>query len=195
MSRPAMFGKIRGNVRATSSSNRSEIDLRNEFDVLVYGDSQHIPHGHLVVVRNMRRDPDGYATKCVCLEVQQTVGPDPDCSYCLGEGYLWDENWGVTYSMHLNADSGLARKYMHMAPGLERTDYVVFFFRYDTNVNYEDKIVEMKLDLEGAPVLPYIRDAIYKPHTIKRLRADYGRVEYIGVFCREDDAWRSDTPS
>ena len=126
--------------------------------------------------------------------VESTVEPDPSCQYCLGEGYLWDESWLECYSMHINADSGLARKYLHMAPGLERTDYVVFFFRYDTTIKYEDKIVEIKLDNEGEIVLPYIREAIYKPNTIKKMRSDYGRVEYLAVYCQEQDAWKTDNP-
>ncbi len=193
MRRPSLHGTSTS-IRGWSNSNRSEIDLRSEFDTLIYGDATHIPHGHLIVIRNMRRDSDGYPTKCSCFEASNTTEPDPDCSYCLGEGYLWDENWGMAYSMHLNADSGLARKYIHMAPGLERTDYVVFFIRYDSDIKYEDKVVEVRLDEEGELVLPYIREAIYKPHTIKRMRSDYGRVEYIAVFCREDDAWKSDNP-
>ncbi len=193
MRRPSLHGTSTS-IRGWSNSNRSEIDLRSEFDTLIYGDATHIPHGHLIVIRNMRRYSDGYPTKCSCFEASNTTEPDPDCSYCLGEGYLWDENWGMAYSMHLNADSGLARKYIHMAPGLERTDYVVFFIRYDSDIKYEDKVVEVRLDEEGELVLPYIREAIYKPHTIKRMRSDYGRVEYIAVFCREDDAWKSDNP-
>ena len=152
MSRPSLYNNSSSPIRTYSRPNRSEIDLRSEFDVLIFGDSAHIPHGHFVVIRNMRRDADGYPTKCVCFEVKNTTEPDPDCSYCLGEGYLWDESWGISYSMYINADS--SRKYVHMIPGLERTDYQVFFFRYDTNVKYEDKIVEIRLDEEGEIVLP-----------------------------------------
>ena len=192
MQRPSLHGSGPSGVRGYRRVNRPEVDLRAEFDTLIYGDANHIPHGHLVVIRNMRRDSDGYPTKCVCFEANNTTEADPDCSYCLGEGYLWDEEWAIAYSMHLDSGSQAAKKYVHMIPGLERTDYTVFFIRYDNSIRYEDKIVQMRLDEEGQPVLPYVRDAIYKPHTIKRMRSDYGRIEFIAVFCREEDAWRSD---
>jgi hypothetical protein len=187
-----MHGTTSTSVRGWNSTNRSEIDLRAEFDTLIYGDGSSIPHGHLIVIRNMRRDADGRPTKCSCFEAANTTEADPDCSYCLGEGYLWDEQWAIAYSMVLDSGSQAAKKYVHMVPGMEHTDYTVFFIRYDNSIRYEDKIVEMRLDTEGQPVLPYVRDTIYKPHTIKRMRSDYGRVEFIAVFCREEDAWRSD---
>lgn len=194
MRRPSMHGSASTSIRGWTSANRSEIDLRAEFDTLIYGDGNNIPHGHLIVIRNMRRDSTGRPIKCNCFEVANTTEPDPDCSYCLGEGYLWDETWAIAYSMYIDSGSTAAKKYVHMVPGLERTDYKVFFLRYDTNIKYEDKIVEMSLDEEGQPVLPYVRETIYKPHTIKRMRSDYGRVEYLAIYCREEDAWRSDTP-
>lgn len=182
--RPRMYNR--------STRNRPELNLRSEFDTLIFGDDGRIPHGHLMLIRNMRRDADGRPTKCVCFETRNTIESDPDCSYCLGEGYLFDESWTTAYSMHLNADA--SRKYVHMIAGLERTDYKVFFLRYDTIIKYEDKLVEVVLDQEGEPVIPYIREAIYKPHTIKQMRSDYGRIEYLSVLCREEDAWRNDTP-
>lgn len=191
MRRPSLYSDITSSARGTV--NRSELDLREHFDILIYGDDTHIPHGHLIAIRYMRRDADGYATKCTCLSASNTTEPDPSCSYCLGEGYLWDEDWAIAYSMYLDSGSLAAKKYVHMVPGLERTDYKVFFLRYNNNIKYEDKIIEMRLDEEGAPVIPYIRDSVYKPHTIKRMRSDYGRVEFIAVFCREEDAWRSDS--
>ena len=191
--RPSMFGGRTATSRIQAST-RSEVDLRAEFDQLIFGDSTHIAHGRLVLIRHMRRDADGYPTKCTCTSVKQTVEPDPDCSYCSGEGYLWSEEWIDCYSMHVNADSGMARKYLHMAPGLERTDYILFFFRYGTDIKYEDKIVEVKLDDEGDLVLPYVREAIHKPNTIKKMRSDHGRVEYIAVYCQEQDALKTDNP-
>lgn len=169
----------------------SEIDLRAEFDDLVFG-TNGIAHGSLFALRNMRRTESNRPVECVCFRTNTTIEPDPDCSYCLGEGYLWDESWITGYSMFINTDTGLGRKYLQMAPGMERTDYKVFFLRYDTVIEYQDKIVEMKLDAEGNPVIPYIRTAIYKPGTIYQYRSDHGRREYYALFCKEEDAWRQD---
>lgn len=192
MIRPNLFQSTQRRRPTLTGNARTEIDLRKEFDTLIFGDANNIPHGKKILIRSMRRDADGYATKCVCLEASNTTEPDPDCSYCLGEGYLWDEYWEYAYTVHVNADSGLARKYIHVAPGLQRADYLVFYIRYDSSIKYEDKIIEIKLDLEGAPVIPYIRKNIYKPSTIIELRSDYGRVEFLAVFCKEEDAIRAD---
>ena len=119
MQRPSLFGSTEY-LRSYTSSNRPEIDLRAEFDLLIYGDNTHIPHGKYSLIRNLRRDSDFKPIACVCFSTQNTTEPDPRCSYCLGEGYLWDENWTITFAMNTNADAGLARKYLHMPPGFER---------------------------------------------------------------------------
>lgn len=197
MHRPSMF-HAQSTLRPRKNSQRSrEIDLRVEFDTLIFGDKQagKIAHGHPILLRTMRRDSNNNPIYCNCMVAEGTTEPDPDCSYCFGEGYLSDENWEWTYSLHANADSGLARKYMHVIPGLERTDYVIFFLRFDSIIRYEDKIVEVKLDIEGQPIIPYIRTAIYKPSTIPDMRSDRGRVEFIPVFCKEEDALKQDIRS
>lgn len=194
--RPSLYKRNTNSIRNSHSSNLTgkELDLRLEMDELLYGVDGGPRHGNLVLLRTMRRDSDGYPTKCNCLANQTTVEPDFDCSYCLGEGYLWDETWNWSFWMLGGAESGLVKRYIRMPPGEIRVDYKIFFFRYDTNISYDDKIIEVKLDTEGEVELPYVREAIYKPQTIAKRRSDNGRVEYIAVFCKEDDAVRTDNP-
>ena len=94
--------------------------------------------------------------------------------------------------MYVGADGGLSTRVRQLFPGQVRVDTKIFYFRYDTIISYRDKIVEIELDTEGDIVVPYRREAIYKPQTINKYRADYGRIEYIAVHCREDDAIRLD---
>ena len=176
----------------SSASLYGEVDLRDEFDRLIFGTDGKIQHGHWVAVRHMRRESDGSATECVCRD-SISKDPDPDCSYCLGEGFLWDEEWYIAYSMYSGSDGGLGSRGTWMPPGQVRVDYLIFFFRYDVPLIYGDKIVQMKLDTEGDPVVPYVREAIHKPHTINTYRSDGGRIEYIATYCREEDAIRPDT--
>jgi len=126
------------------------------------------------------------------MEDQIAREPDFDCQHCSGEGYLWDEKWYSCYSMLAGADNGLVRRYLHMPAGQVRIDYKLFFFRYDTPLKYGDKVVEMALDEEGDPTIPYLREAVYKPQTIAKMRSDRGRIEYYAVYCREEDAIRPD---
>lgn len=196
--RPSLWGGTTSTWRnaTINSAVGGEIDLRAEFDLIVFGDSEHVSHGKWVLVRRMRRNADGNPTYCTCMDIatQTTVEPDPDCSYCLGEGYLWDEEWKKCYSMYGGADSGFMRRQVWMPPGSIRVDYKIFFFRYDTELKYGDKIVEVRLDAEGDIELPYVREAIYKPQTINPYRSDNGRIEYYAVYCREEDAIRTDNP-
>ena len=194
--RPSLFNTRINHTRQGNTVPNplgQEIDLRDEMDNILFGENDGPRHGNLILIRNMRRDADGYPTRCVCSSNQTTVEADPDCSYCLGEGYLWDENWAWTFWMYAGADSGFVR-YIRMPPGEIKADYKIFFFRYNTNIANGDKIVEVILDDEGDVALPYVREAIYKPQTLAKRRLDNGRAEYIAAFCREDDAIRTDNP-
>lgn len=173
---------------------RGEIDLREELDELFFGYDSGIRHGYNCLIRRPRRDSKGIPIPCTC-RTDFNREPDPDCSYCLGEGYNWDEEWAWTYSTYSGADSGLSNRVTYMPPGSIRVDYKIFYFRYDTSMRYGDKIVEVKLDTEGNITLPFVRESIYTPQTINRHRSDNSRIEYITVYCREGDALRLDYPN
>lgn len=94
--------------------------------------------------------------------------------------------------MYVGADGGLSSRVQQLFPGQIRVDTKIFYLRYDTAVSYRDKIVEIELDTEGDIVVPYTREAIHTPQTINKYRGDYGRIEYIAIHCRENDAIRLD---
>ena len=174
-----------------SHSTSNEVDLRQEFDNIVFGADGSVPKGRLLVVRHMRRDNNGRKIACTCKD-EFSGGAEPDCPYCLGESFLWDEAWYMGRTQFLGTDGGLGNRY-RLSPGGEiRADTKIFFLRYDVPLRYGDKIIEMLLDEEGQPVVPYVREAIYKPQTINRLRADHGRTEFIAAYCLEKDAIRPD---
>lgn len=199
--RPDLFGtapeiSINRDASTSGTGVAGEIDLRAEFDCLIYGPNGDGVgrHGHPLVLRKARRDADGYPTYCTCAAENSGRHADPSCSFCDGEGFLWDESWTIGYSMFVGPDGGQARKFLRLPPGNIRVDYKVFFFRYDSDIRYGDKVVEMRLDEEGALITPYTREAIYKPQTIAKMRSDNGRIEYYAVYCREEDALRHDNP-
>ena len=177
----------------TPSTGTGEIDLREGFDNLIFGTAGQIAHGRKYLLRRMRRDDDGNLIRCDCND-SLTYEPDTErsCPYCLGEGFYWDEDYITGRDMYLGSDDGFSRRVRRFQPGGVRVDYRVFFFRYDTEISYKDKIIDLKLDTEGVPVVPYIRESIYRPQTIQRKRSDNGRIEYIAVYCNEEDAIRID---
>ena len=166
-----------------------EVDLRVELDELFFGFSSGIRHGYNILIRSTRRDADGNKIPCTC-KSELTNEPDFDCSYCFGEGFLSNENWVWTYSTYVGSDGGLTNRIKFMPPGSLSVEFKIFFFRYDTDIKRGDKIVEVKLDEEGSLVLPLVRETIYKPETVNKLRSDNSRIEYIAVYCKEEDAIR-----
>lgn len=164
-------------------------DLRSEFDNLVLGADGKPRTGYWHIIRHLRREASGKPIKCVCFnELSQDA--DPQCAYCFGEGYLWDEKWYLGRSQFVGTQGGLVNKYRSAPPGEVIADYKMFFFRYNVPILPRDKIVEVKLDKEGKVVMPYVRTAIYGAETINELRSDNGRVEFITVYCLEKDAIR-----
>ena len=178
-------------LKATGDS--TEIDLRAQFDDLVFGGPTSIPHGRKLLLRRIRRDDENKPIKCVCRDkLTDEADTESSCPYCLGEGYYWDEDFITGYATYVGADGGQTNRIRGIGAGTVRADARIFYFRYDTEISYKDKVVDLKLDTEGDPVVPYARESIYKPQTIIRYRSDYGRVEYIAVYCREEDAIRVD---
>ena len=68
-----------------------EVDLRKEFDEIVYGINGCKPHNTLILIRNMRLR-DGNRIQCECYNtLTNEANSETECKYCLGEGYIWDE--------------------------------------------------------------------------------------------------------
>ena len=170
---------------------KKEIDLRKEFDEFVFGDKTNMAHKHLVLIRNLKKDANGKKIKCNCVDkLTHEADQENECRFCLGEGAFWKERFTECYSAMVGADGGKANRNKRIIPGELRTDYKVFYLRYDEKISYKDKIIELSLDLEGNLIVPYKRETIYKPETIQIYRADYGRVEYIAVYAREESSIR-----
>ena len=175
----------------TTTSRSGELSLRKEFNSFLMGGNGDTPHRKKVLLRVFRLDSDNKKISCSCLS---SISKEPSytCNFCLGEGYFWDEEWIWCYSRFLGADSGQGNRKRNLPSGIIRVDYKIFYFKYDANIKYTDKIVELKLDTEGDPVVPYIRQAIYNTQTIVENRSDNGKLEYYTVYCREQDAIRMD---
>ena len=157
------------------------VDLRQEFNNLVLGYQGETPIGRSFILRRMRRDSSDNLVLCICLD-DLTKEPDRDfpCPYCLGVGYLFDEELITAYMTVSAAPSGsnAASNFPKTKSGTMYVPSARFFMSYDTNPTREDRIVELELDSEGDPVKPYNRVAIYELMLVRALRADNGRIEY-----------------
>ena len=170
---------------------QGEIDLRTSFQDLVFGSKAKISHNHLVLLRKRKLDSNKQEIKCNCYSGLTNEGnTEKNCNFCLGEGYIWKEKFYRCYSTMVGADGGKTNRTRRLSPGSIRTDYKIFYFKFDVKISYKDKIIELRLDTEGKPSVPYQRETIYRPETIQEYRSDNGRIEYIAVYAREESSIR-----
>ena len=161
---------------------RTEPDMRQEMINTLDGAFPEIAKGQTAILRQMS------TTQCPCVDFL-TKEPDKDtyCPVCMGEGYLWDEIFITVYKVVLKSDVGNALKERLWAPGLINKPLVVFYVCFSVDVSKEDKVIELILDIEGAPVRPYKRRAIYRIGTVFDIRSDNGRLEYWKIDTYEED--------
>lgn len=201
MKHPSYLPKGTLSVKALKASSvTGEIGLREEYDKLILGIGEKIRHGHPMILRKARRDDKGFPLLCTCSEEDPHRQGSRECVYCLGEGFLWDESWTIGYVMSVNSENGKTNTSVRMPSGNVKGNYKVFFLRYDAQINYGDKIIEVRLDEEGKVRLSstkksFIRKEIHKPQTISEMRSDNGRLEYYSIYCREEDSIRNTNPN
>lgn len=186
---PSTYPLLTNRSMWTSLNAGSEIDLRVEFHDILYGNGVEIPKGIPVILRRMRYDANEELVRCPCVS-DITNEPDEDvpCHHCWGEGFIWDEEWLVTYKVVIGGARGssLAKQLETHPAGTLKTSICFFYFKYDTNLTNYDKIIEVKLDEEGCIVAPYKRIHKYGISTAESLRSDSGRIEYWRVACVEE---------
>lgn len=162
------------------SSGGTEIDLRDEMRRFFHGDGCEIAKGRKGFLRRMRTDDDGNFIPCPCVD-PLTSEPDLDtlCPYCLGEGYMWDEELITYYKVLVGDGRGLAGKISKNISGELNIPFAMWYVEYTVNPTHKDRIVEVKLDLEGNVVLPVDRIGVYRLETVEAFRSDNSRVEYF----------------
>jgi hypothetical protein len=163
-------------------TSQKEIDLRSELNRSLFGATDEIPKGKVGLLRRMREDSDGNFIKCSCRD-PGTFEADKDtfCRYCHSHGWYWDEYYVVYYKNN--------KLFSTDETSSEEFTYNTFYFEWDVDIRPDDFIVEVKLDKEGRPVLPVIRQRLYDIIRADDLRADSGRVEFWQVEARERREW------
>lgn len=173
------------------SSGGIEVDLRSEFEQMMSGSIGEIPKEQKFILRRMRRDDNDLLVDCTCRD-PLTKEPDTEeqCPFCFGEGYYFDEIWVKGYTMYWGPKGGFVNKRTNMQPGMISAYDKVFWIRYTVDITYDDKIIELKLDSEGRPIVPYRRKMIFRPETIMDMRSDNGRIEFKAIYVNENSAIR-----
>jgi hypothetical protein len=157
------------------------VDLRVEFDNLVLGYQGETPVGRKFILRRMRRDSSDALIPCSCVdELTKEPSRDYPCPYCLGNGFLWDEELVVAYKVVAAAPGGsnAAANFPKSEPGTMSIPAARFFLSYSVAPRRSDRIVEIELDSDGEPVTPYNRTTIYELMLVRDMRADNGKIEF-----------------
>ena len=169
----------------------SELDLRTELEGFLGGDDGEIAKQKTLILRKFRRDEQDELVPCTCVNsLTKEADGELECPFCLGEGFYFDEQWLFAYSRPTETDKYLSSKIVQMQPGQISAYDRLFYCRFTESMTYADKIIELKLDSEGIPTLPYKRQHIYRIDTIVEYRSDLGRLEYWGLYCTEYNSIR-----
>lgn len=172
---------------APIQNSLESVNLRTEFDALIYGNSGESPIGQTFILRRMRRDSSDTLVPCVCLD-ELTQEPDRDypCPYCSGRGFLWDEELITGYKV-IAASPGGSNAEVNMQKTPAGKMYVPaarIYFSYDIDLTIDDRIVEVELDAAGDAVTPYNRLVIYELSLVRAMRADNAAIAFWVANCQ-----------
>lgn len=171
-------------------------DLRKEFSDLLLGTFEEPGIGRPVIYRKLSN------TTCACFD-KLNGSPDPNCTYCQGEGYLFTETMETVYIAKnfgsvLGGATQIGQQTQLADAGyMDSNRCLIYMFWYSIK-DYErylipstkapDKIYELKpQDAGGDPVLPLIRLDKWAIRSCTPHNGDHGRVEYIELGMEKVD--------
>lgn len=183
-----MSGNSIAHKRIISPNDRSkEIDLRKELDDLLYGSSVEISKHYEVLIRKFRRDSKNFKIKCSC-NAQNEGSINPQCTRCLGEGYYWDEKIVPSFKQEGGRASETMKSIAEAKPGETRSKVAIFYLPADVIVNTTDLLIELvKEETRGTNYKNLKRGKEWKIQEVEEKRSDYGRLEYLVVYCTTND--------
>lgn len=164
------------------SNCRTEPDMRQELLNTLHGVYPEVPKKQKAVLRKMRLPLDDNICPCVSILTKE---PDKDifCPICHGDGYFWDETFIDIYKVALKSDVGNASLDKLESPGLITIPSVIFYTEYSQLITRDDRIVELILNVDGTPVEPYRRKALYRVGLPIDFRSDNGKLEFWKLDC------------
>lgn len=172
------------------------VDLRAAMNQIFFGDRWHPPQARPVVLRHMLEP-------CVCVQGgagslssdqdkgQRHRDPDPTCSVCNGEGFIFEETVVPAWRSLADSPAAIIMQYEQRVPGITADTGFNWYFLYNTTISNLDKIWELALTQSGSK--PINIDLINRTnkYRIQRLvtyRADNAEIEYFHAVT-EIEAW------
>lgn len=195
----SQIGALSNNNLYLQSQPKHNVDLRAKLHSLLFGDRYHPPQGRPVIVRHM-------TNVCPCItgslgalpsdadKGQKYRDPDPLCSICNGEGYLFTESPYTAWRSTIDNAASILGIYFQRQPGFTADIGFAFFFENTVPVHNLDKIFELALDKDGGnpPVNPAIGPIItdlsvrkwrYRITKVIDYRSDNAEVDFYACIC------------
>lgn len=169
------------------AGNRKEIDIRDEFARTLWGDLCEIGKAQILILRRMRRDTQGNLQPCTCIDPLTKEGnKDKFCTYCHGEGHLWDEEWMPCIVIQPSGIARLRTEVIEVVEaGLLHPDRRIIFTPYSARPTVDDRILKPLINVEGDIVLPLRITSYLWIHFVTAVRSDTGRIEFWRISARE----------
>jgi hypothetical protein len=160
-------------------TGRTEISLRDELIRTLQGGLPEISKKQIGLLRIMKRDSARKLIPCICTN-KVTGEPDKDgyCPFCLGEGFLWEEQFVDFYRSDPGVEARKALRPRSQVPGEMNVPLRAFYLEFNKELTLDDRVIELVLDGEGKIVHPMSRRAIYHLGDVYDYRADNGRIEF-----------------
>jgi hypothetical protein len=178
---------VRGSSEDTMYPEMTSFDLREWFARVMDGDFEDPGVGRPAVYRKLSN------THCTCFD---TLGgaPDPNCTYCNGEGYLFTEEVKTVYFAKnfgsvLGSSTQISQQSQLAPYGVtDDNKALAFMFWYDIP-DYErysiptrpapDKLFELKTGPQGGTDPAMIRTEEWRIRSLTAHHGDNGRVEFF----------------
>jgi len=184
---PAIFGTPIPGSSNDMYPEMEAFDMREQFDYIMNGTYEEPGIARGIIYRKLSN------TQCKCYQ-QLGGSPDPNCTYCLGEGYLFTEEQKMAYlAKNFGSVLGSATQIQQQSQ-LSEYGYsdsnrcLCFMFWYDI-LDYEryaiptrpspDKIFELKTLDDGTVDPNLIRITEWRVRDMTDHHGANGRVEYF----------------
>ena len=132
-------------------------------------------HGHYVYLRRST------GRRCDCWDPAAREAK-PDCSFCTGEGWAYEDVKVLARKMFLT-DPMTAAFLNKMTPlGRVSVSDQVMWVKYDKKPTRQDKLIEVSLDSQGEPEKPFRIEIMWEIDWTQDYRDKWGRVEFWGCW-------------
>lgn len=158
----------------------AEPSMRRELEIIYDEENR----GEIGIFRRLIRDSNNQTIECPKCRHIGTHGHASWhlCDRCLGTGYLWTEE-GIKFYKWPGTTVARSRRAFkeYRDEGFIETNLHVVYVEYHVLPNIDDKIIQLRQDTEGNPVIvngQYERFRMWDIRAIDEYRLDGGKIEY-----------------